>query len=93
MNNEILINSETGREYINVPATVAAKYLDISLRLVYDGLQKKTLPIGSAIQSDKGRWVYNIPINRLKAYANGIDVLQATEIIKLINQRLIKEAT
>lgn len=71
---EILINPETGQEYINVPATVAAKYLDVSLRLVYEGLQKKALPIGSAIQSDKGRWTYNIPVQLLKAYAYGLDM-------------------
>lgn len=90
MNDEILINPETGQEYINVPATVAAKYLDISLRLVYDGIQKKTLPIGSAVQSDRGRWVYSIPIERLKSYAYGLDV-QAMGLINLLKKVNINE--
>ena len=66
MNDEILINPKTNQEYRDVPPTVAAEYLGVALNYVYEGLKKQTLPIGSAVKSDKGRWTYNIPIDRLK---------------------------
>ena len=61
MKDEILINPKTGQEYDDVPPTVAAKYLGVALNLIYEGLKKQTLPIGSAVQSDSGRWRYSIP--------------------------------
>lgn len=82
MKHELLINPDTGAEYDDVPPTVAAEYLGVALNFVYKGLQKQTLPIGAAVQSDKGRWTYNIPCERLKAYASGIDVLQTTALLK-----------
>lgn len=87
MNTELLINPETGLEYVDVPPLVAAEYLGVALNFIYKGLQKQTLPIGAAVQSDRGRWTYNIPCERLKAYASGIDVLQTTNLIKQLLER------
>lgn len=84
MDNNLLINPKTGQEYDDVPPTIAAKYLGVALNFVYDGLKQKALPIGTAVQSEKGRWTYNIPCDRLKAYASGIDVLQTTKILKML---------
>lgn len=85
MNEKILINPKTNQEYRDVPPTVAAEYLGVALNYVYEGLKKQTLPIGSAVQSDKGRWSYNIPIDRLKTYASGADI---TVSISLLRQLL-----
>lgn len=85
MNEKILINPKTNQEYRDVPPTVAAEYLRVALNYVYEGLKKQTLPIGSAVQSDKGRWSYNIPIDRLKTYASGADI---TVSISLLRQLL-----
>lgn len=74
MNDKILVNPKTNQEYTDVPPTVAAEYLGVALNYIYEGLKKQTLPIGSAVQSDKGRWTYNIPIDRLKTYASGADI-------------------
>ncbi|SCY03234.1 hypothetical protein [Ruminococcus sp. YE282] len=82
MNNTILINPKTGQEYDDVPPTVAAKYLGVALNFIYEGLKKQKLPIGSALQSDSGRWTYNIPCARLKAYAHGTDIIQTASMIK-----------
>ncbi len=85
MNDKILINPKTNQEYRDVPPTVAAEYLGVALNYVYEGLKKQTLPIGSAVQSDKGRWSYNIPIDRLKTYASGADISLLTTLLnKLI---------
>lgn len=81
MNEKILINPKTNQEYRDVPPTVAAEYLGVALNYVYEGLKKQTLPIGSAVQSDKGRWSYNIPIDRLKAYASGADLSLLTSLL------------
>lgn len=85
MNEKILINPKTNQEYRDVPPTVAAKYLGVALNFIYEGLKKQTLPIGSAVQSDSGRWSYNIPIDRLKTYASGADI---TVSISLLRQLL-----
>lgn len=82
MKSELLINPKTGEEYVDVPPSIAAEYLGVALNFIYQGLQKHTLPIGAAVQSNKGRWTYNIPCERLKAYASGIDVLQTTALLK-----------
>lgn len=84
MIDEILINPKTNQEYRDVPPTIAAKYLGVALNFVYDGLKQKALPIGTAVQSEKGRWTYNIPCDRLKAYASGVDVLQTTKILEFL---------
>lgn len=81
MIDKILINPKTGEPYKNVPPTVAAEYLGVALNYVYEGLKKQTLPIGSAVKSDKGRWSYNIPIDRLKAYASGADISLLTTLL------------
>lgn len=81
MNEKILINPKTNQEYRDVPPTVAAKYLDVGLNFIYEGLKKQTLPIGSAVKSDSGRWSYNIPIDRLKAYASGADISLLTALL------------
>lgn len=81
MNEKILINPKTNQEYRDVPPTVAAKYLGVALNFIYEGLKKQTLPIGSAVQSDSGRWSYNIPIDRLKAYASGADLSLLTSLL------------
>lgn len=88
MNDKILINPKTNQEYRDVPPTVAAEYLGVALNFIYEGLKKQTLPIGSAVQSDSGRWSYNIPIDRLKTYASGADI---TVSISLLRQ-LLREA-
>lgn len=87
MNEALLINPNTGEEYVDVPPMVAAEYLGVALNFIYKGLQKQTLPIGAAVQSDRGRWTYNIPCKRLKAYASGIDVLQTTDLIKQLLEK------
>lgn len=74
MNNEILINPKTGQEFINVPPRVAAKYLNVSKDFVYDGLKQGRLHFGYAVQGAGGKWVFNIPVQRLKAYAYGLDM-------------------
>jgi hypothetical protein len=33
------------------------------------------------VQSDSGRWSYNIPIDRLKAYASGADISLLTALL------------
>lgn len=81
MIDKILINPKTNQEYRDVPPTVAAEYLGVALNYVYEGLKKQTLPIGSAVQSDKGRWSYNIPIDRLKTYASGADISLLTALL------------
>ena len=81
MNDKILVNPKTNQEYTDVPPTVAAEYLGVALNYVYEGLKKQTLPIGSAVQSDKGRWTYNIPIDRLKTYASGADISLLTTLL------------
>lgn len=73
-NLDLLIDPKTGEEYISVPPIVAAKFLGVALTFVYSGLQQGTLPIGAAARSAKGIWCYNIPCQRLKNYAAGIDV-------------------
>lgn len=70
----LLIDPKTGEEYLNVPATVAAKFLGVALTFVYAGLQQQRLPIGSAAQGGRGTWCYSIPCERLKAYALGASV-------------------
>lgn len=82
MNEKILINPKTNQEYRDVPPTVAAEYLGVALNYVYEGLKKQTLPIGSAVQSDKGRWSYNIPIDRLKTYASGADIIVSISLLR-----------
>lgn len=64
-----------------IVAQVAAKYLGVALNFIYEGLKKQTLPIGSAVQSDSGRWSYNIPIDRLKTYASGADISLLTVLL------------
>lgn len=88
MNDKILINPKTHQEYTDVPPTVAAEYLGTALNFVYEGLKKQTLPIGSAVQSDKGRWSYNIPIDRLKAYANGTDISLLNKLLDSLSKQL-----
>lgn len=92
----ILINPETEREYENVPVKVAAEYLDIAPGLIRHGLIEKTLPIGTAFppQSEGGKWKFNIPIARLKAYANAADLNQAAEISEKLDEvlKLLKPA-
>lgn len=80
----ILIDPKTGEEFIDVPPTVAAKYLGVALNFIYDGLQKQVLPIGVAVQSDRGRWTYNIPVDRLKAYKQGADMNITTSLLNNI---------
>ena len=70
----VLINPKTGEEYVDVPPTVAAKFLGVAPTFIYNGLRQGRLPFGSAAQGDKGGWVYNIPAERLKMYATGVDI-------------------
>lgn len=86
----ILINPKTGKEYENVPVTVAAEYLEIAPGLIRHGLIEKRLPIGTAFppQSEGGKWKFNIPVERLKAYANAEDLKlsAAVELLKNFNK-------
>ena len=41
------------------------KFLGVALNFVYDGLKQKALPIGTAVQSEKGRWTYTIPCDKM----------------------------
>lgn len=70
----LLINPKTGEEYVDVPPTVAAKFLGVAPTFIYNGLRQGRLPFGSAAQGEKGGWVYNIPAERLKMYATGVDI-------------------
>lgn len=73
MTDSILINPKTGEEYVNVPSKVAAKYLGVSEQFIYNGLKQNILPFGRAVHTGK-EWVFNIPVNRLKIYKNGLDL-------------------
>lgn len=92
----ILINPKTGKEYENVPVTVAAEYLEIAPGLIRHGLIEKRLPIGTAFppQSEGGKWKFNIPVERLKAYANAADLNHAAEINEKLDEvlKLLKPA-
>lgn len=78
MDDKILINPNTGLEYTNVPPKVAAAYLDCAPTFIYEGLKQNVLPIGTAVKGEGGRYSYNIPIGRLKAYALGAEnILQS----------------
>lgn len=85
MNDEILINPETGQQYVDVPPRVAAKYLNVSKDFIYDGLKQGKLPFGSAVQGAGGKWTFNIPVERLKSYAYGIDT-QTVGLIDLLRR-------
>ncbi len=85
----ILINPETGKEYVNVPVKVAAEYLGIAPGLVRYGLIEKSLPIGTAVspQTEGGKFKFVIPPERLKAYKNGDDIkfdIAAEKILRYI---------
>ena len=67
-----LINPDTGEEYINVPVKVAAKYLDFPYTALYEALKQNRAPFGRAICPINGtKWSFLIPVERLKAYAEG----------------------
>lgn len=80
----LLINPKTGEEYKSVPPKVAAEYLGVALTFIYNGLQQGRLPIGSAAQGAKGVWSYNIPVQRLKMYAAGVDVSLMAQINAIV---------
>lgn len=87
---KLLINPDTGQEYIDVPPRIAAGYLGVSKEFIYAGMKSGQLPIGSAVQGERGKWSFNIPCQRLKAYANGIDVQVFAEILsnmKMVNKQ------
>lgn len=75
MNDKILINPKTGELYRNVPPKVAAQYLDITPDFVYKSMREQRLPIGTACQGKKGKWSYNIPVERLIAYATKCEIV------------------
>lgn len=80
--NNILINPETGQEYVNVPPKVAAKFLDVSEPFIYDGLKQGKLPFGIGILGKSGnKWSFNIPVARLKAYKSGVDLSLLSNLI------------
>lgn len=81
---DILINPKTGEEFVDVPPMVAAKYLDVALNFIYEGLKQQVLPIGVAVQSDKGRWTYNIPVDRLKTWKKATDMNAITPLLNAI---------
>lgn len=70
----LLIDPKTGQEYTDVPSAVAAKYLGVSTMFIREGLITQRLPFGSAVQVNGGKWSFNIPIARLKAYKEARDL-------------------
>lgn len=84
---ELLINPKTGKEYVNVPPKVAAAYLDVGVPFIYEGLKQGVLPYGTAVQTPKGRWTFNIPIQRLRAYKNGYDIDMLSALLRQVLER------
>ena len=70
----LFLDPTTGEEKISVNALTAAKFLNTAVEQVHAGLQQKTLPIGWATVSVKGKWSYTILCARLKAYAMANDL-------------------
>lgn len=79
-----LLLDENGNMYINVPVKVASKYLDISYTLLYEMLKQGKCPFGTGVQTSANKWVFNIPVERLKAYATGAD-LSLSSNLSLLN--------
>lgn len=80
--NNILIDPKTGDEYIDVPPKVAAQFLGVTVLFIREGIKSGALPIGAAVQPTAGgKWIFNIPIERLRAYkeARDLDVRYALE--------------
>ncbi len=73
--------------YINVPVKVAAKFLDISQKNVYEQLKQGVCPYGTAVQTDTGSWMFNIPVDRLLAYASGTDISLLNNLIKNLEKK------
>lgn len=82
MNSKLLINPDTREKYVNVSPKVAAKYLGVSQKFVYDLLKSGSCPFGTAVQTDTGSWMFNIPVARLEAYANGLDVSMLVQLLE-----------
>lgn len=59
------------KDYTNVPVDVAAKILDVSKPFIYQGLQKGTLPIGTAVQITNEKYTYHISPGLLIDYIEG----------------------
>jgi hypothetical protein len=72
--NSILINPRTGQEFVDVPPKVAAAYLGVGTPFIYEGLKQGLFPFGVAVQTESGRWSFNIPVERLKAYKEATDM-------------------
>lgn len=84
----LLIDQKTGEEYKNVPVNTAAKFLGLGREALVKGIKDGNLPIGSAIRCEGGKWMYSIPCERLKNYANGIDVLMLSELIERLTSKI-----
>ncbi|MBQ7505334.1 MAG: hypothetical protein IJT79_08475 [Ruminococcus sp.] len=83
--NNILIDPKTGEEYVDVPPSAAAKYLGVTVLLVREGLKSGALPIGAAVQpKPNGKWIFNIPIARLKAYREASDLNLKSALAELM---------
>lgn len=59
------------KSYTNVPVEVAAKLLNVSKPFIYVGLQKGTLPIGTAVQITNEKYTYHISPGLLLDYIEG----------------------
>ena len=59
------------KDYTNVPVDVAAKLLNVSKPFIYRGLQKGTLPIGTAVQISNEKYTYHISPGLLIDYIEG----------------------
>ena len=59
------------KEYTNVPVDIAAKLLNVSKPFIYAGLQKGTLPIGTAVQITNEKYTYHISPGLLIDYLEG----------------------
>lgn len=56
-----------------IKVSEAAKILGVSSQFIRIGLQRGTLPIGSAVKISS-KWTYLIPLERLEAYIRGQDM-------------------
>lgn len=81
---EHLLLDDNGEMYVNVPVKVASKYLNISYKSLYEMLKQDKCPFGTSVQTEKGVWVFNIPCERLIAYARGTD-LSLNSNLSLLN--------
>lgn len=60
----------------------AADYLGMNWWTLVDGLRNGNFPFGTAKPGNGGRWIYNIPGERLYRYKKGLDLPTPEQEIK-----------